>query len=151
MTSASAVLSYGFMFEEGFEFPWSDTEDSDIEDWWVDVNGFVNPAECPFDESGEFKEGFTTELTLVWYKNKAEWLKSNPVPVKEIRYGWAEQPCIILAVKTLGSDSDCDPEPLNPDFLSVSTEDHQRLMEFVQKYGIETTGEPQWWLSACVC
>jgi hypothetical protein len=151
MTSATANLSYGFMFEEGFEFPWSDDEDCDIEEWWVDVNGYVNPVECPFDDKGEYKDGFTSADADARWRNQREWLKSNPVPVKIVEYGWAQNPCIILAVKELSSFSDCDPVSLNPNLLFLSVEDDRlRLANFVQKFGIETTGEPRWWLSACI-
>jgi hypothetical protein len=150
MTSATANLSYGFIFEEGFEFPWTDDEDCDIEEWWMDVNGYVNPVECPFDDKGEYKVGFTIADADARWRNHREWLKSNPVPVEIVEYGWAQNPCIILAVKELRSNSDCDPVAVNPDSRSISEEGHQRLVEFVRKFGIETTGEPGWWLSACV-
>jgi hypothetical protein len=151
MTSATANLSYGFIFEEGFEFPWTDDEDSDIEEWWMDVNGYVNPVECPYDDKGEYKEGFTRKDQDVWWDNRREWLRTNPVPVKEVNYGWAEDSYIILAVKELRSSSDCDPAALNPNLLFLSVEDDRlRLAKFVRKFKIETTGEPRWWLSACV-
>jgi hypothetical protein len=150
MTSATANLSYGFIFEEGLEFPWTDDGDSDIVEWWVDVNGYVNPAEYPYGDKGGYKDGFTIADAEIWWLNRGEWLRSNPVPVKEVDYGWGGDPCIILAVKELRSNSDCDPVAVNPDSLSISEEGHRRLVEFVRKFGIETTGEPGWWLSSCV-
>jgi hypothetical protein len=144
MTSAN--LSYGCLVQYGFVFPWSNTHD-DISSWWAEVNGFVNPAEFPYDEQDKYKEGFTYEHLTVWYDNLKVWLNTNPVPVKVINCGTGYYPRFILVAKTLSVHYGCEPLELCPESLYVSDEVRHRLVEFVRKYDIEA-GKPKWWLSA---
>jgi hypothetical protein len=150
MSSATANLSYGFVFEEGFRFPWTDDEDNDIEEWWIN-NGFDNPIEYPYDEDYNLKKGITTEDVELWYINRRDWLKDNPLPVELIAFGSGWESLYILTVKNASSSSDCDPIKLEPEFMSYEKvwALRQRLLDFVATYGIKTTGEPKWWLSAC--
>jgi len=52
--STNGQLHFGIKFEDGFEFPWdfddemkSSWRSDDIEHWWREVNGFINPKFNP--------------------------------------------------------------------------------------------------------
>jgi hypothetical protein len=146
-TSVEANLSYGFVFPEGFQFPWSSDEfDGDIDAWWRSINGFDNIHEKPYNEEGEYKPGQNSASASVYYDARRKWSNQNPVPVKLVNYCSAEQPMIIIADSDTFEAEWGSPASFNHDDFSQNGADD--LKAFLDKYGIKYEGEPQWWLSA---
>ena len=148
-TSTNGQLSFGILFEEGFEFPWdSEKYSSDIEDWWMDIRGFVNPLPNPFDEDGNYKPGFSDEDGAQYFLEIRKWCRDNPaVPVELVNYCSGDYPMFILAAKTK-TVSRGYPEEISPEFFADTEEAYQTLMAFVEEFGIAYEGEPKWYLSS---
>ena len=149
-TSTDGQLSFGIVFEEGFEFPWDESHDGDIEGWWREVNGFVNPVESPFDDNtGWYKPGIKANPEIVsrYFAEQRKWDEENPVPVQEVNYCSGDYPMSLLATKHMFA---CRGEPLEVDVDSLldTAEAAKTLKDFIDRFGIEAEGEPRWWLSS---
>ena len=145
-----AHLSYGVHFEEDFEFPWDDgLKYEDIDDWWRDVNGYVSPFEYPYDSYGEYKPGFSRDSKAVddYHTHRYEWMKANPMPVDVIEVGSDDSCSHILTTAGMWGDWETV-ETVDPVQMRLMNGERQRLLDFMEKYGIETDDEPRWLLSA---
>lgn len=149
--STDGQINYGIPFEEGFEFPWSEDGDGDIEAWWRTANGYENPMFNPFDESGNYKPGVSRDDPRIgeYFAHQREWMKANPIPVEDVNYCSGDYPMILLAVPGLGlSCSRGDPEAFDPASLVATTEQRQSLLDFCKRWGIEVPSEPAWYLTS---
>lgn len=116
------------------EFPWDEEPwYGDLEIWWRDVNGWVNPVPCPSVDDRFYKE---------YFNNEAGWDNAHPLPIELIKYhgGW------ILAIPSKIIESKF-PEIFDPAELIVLEEELQVLLTFCLKWGI-TISAPHWWLSS---
>jgi hypothetical protein len=155
--STDGQLSFGILFEENYVFPWDENEDGqspsgsgDIEEYWKKLKGFVNPAEDPFDEKGNYKAGFSSDHpgTKEWYSNKRVWLFNNPIPIEIVNYCAGDYPMIILATKHISCGRGY-PTVIDPDFLNINIEEEEKkLSDFLSICGIETTEKAKWYLSS---
>ena len=158
--STDGQLSFGVVFEEGFEFPW-DEYGGNIEGWWKKVRGYDNPHYCPFTDDGEYKDDAPIHVdqygmkllkhddprVVSYYEYSREWNKNNPFPIAVVNYCSGDCPMYILAVKHVYCSRGY-PEAIKPSFLIVDDEDRAMLAEFLEAYNIEADGEPQWWLTS---
>lgn len=146
--SVNAELSYG-IYIDYTELPWCNDKYDDIEDWWLDVNNFINPIEFPYTEDGNYKEGFYSGHPSInkYFENIRNFHKENPVPIKIVYDGNYDSEVHILTTKTMraywGELQDVD-----PDFFNDVQESHDKLIDFLGKYGIITDQQPRWILSA---
>lgn len=152
-TSTDGQICYGILFPEDYEFPWSTNEyEDDIDNWWRDVNGYVNPVESPFDDEGEYKPGYSQNDPRIheYFKGPDAWDKVNPLPVELVNYQSDECPAYILAVpSTVKIANRGYPVAFGPGIeLVVSGEDRQALIDFCSKYGLEVDAPPSWYLSS---
>lgn len=135
-TSTNGQLSYGIIFDEGFEFPWTkDPWDGDERHWWRDVNGFKNSKEIY--SNGDYIGGKRPNESVIdaYYNEQHAWEKANPLPIELVNYCSAEYPMYMLAVpETCKSNSRGDATVFNPAELVVTEEQKAKLMEFCQKY-----------------
>lgn len=149
--STDGQLSYGIVFEEGFEFPWDYPDfDGDMDEWWMFVNGFENPIESPYTSDGQgYREGFNENSPEIpeYFKNRRNWMESNPLPVELVNYCSLEYPIYLLATKHYCASRGY-PEEIDPRILLDTTEPKERLKKFVNQYGIQTDCEPRWWLTS---
>ena len=143
--SVYAKLSYGICIDYT-ELPWGN---DDIEDWWLDVNNFINPIECPFTEDGNYKEGFYSEHQSVnkYFENIRNFHKENPIPIKIVYDGNYDSEVHILTTKTMCSCRG-ESQDVDPDFFNDFQECHDKLVDFLEKYGIITEEKPRWILSS---
>lgn len=150
--STNGQISYGILFEEGFEFPWDCEQfDGDIEDWWKSANGYQNPEFDPYDERGDYKPGVTKDDPRIaaYHGHAREWLQANPVPVELVNCCSADCPIYILSLPEFGATANRGyPQAFHPTLLVERPEHAQQLVDFCAKYGIETSDEPKWWLSS---
>lgn len=149
-TSTNGQLSFGVVFPEDFEFPWDgEPHDGDIESWWRDVRGFVNPVEYPYDESGEYKPGIDEDSPVVeqYFENIREWLKANPIPVELVNYCSGDYPMYLLATKHMQNYRG-DAEPVDLDWLRDTEAAEKKLREFLDEFGIESDGKIGWRLTS---
>ncbi len=156
-TSTNGEISFGILFDEGFEFPWQDEDGNDeIEDWWRKVNGFVDVHQ-PWTPEGEWAEGFSeNDPRYQEYRDaRSAWGKAHPLPIELVNCCSCDCPQYILAypgsVKTAyrGSPVEIGVE------LDIDPNAAASLVEFCKKYGIEHDPEysdldmvPKWWLSS---
>lgn len=149
--STDGQLSYGCLFEEGFEFPWDKEKyDGDTDAWWEDVRGFTSTVDYPYDEFGEYKEGFNSNSPEVtkYFDEVLKWHRANPLPVKLVNYCSREYPMYILSSKNLKANRGY-PEKVSVDFLRETEEAHSSLVSFMTEFGIDyQDGEIGWWLSS---
>ena len=147
--STDGQLSYGVVFEEGFDFPWDGQEfEGDEEEWWKAVNGYTNPNPCPYTDAGEYKPGMNLDSPEVgpYHDHSSAWLKNHPFPVQIVNYCSADYGVYLLAVKHFSCNRGY-PVEIKRSFLDVADEDRKKLRGFLEKYGIEAD-EPKWWLTS---
>lgn len=150
MGATDGQLSYGCVFEEGFEFPWDDEKyEGDIDEWWEDVRGFTGTVDYPFDEFGEYKPGIHSGSPEVsnYFVKRDEWRKNNPLPIQLVNYCSGGYPMYILAVKHIEANRGY-PKGIPSDYLIVEEEDRLRLLKFMEEFEIAPEGKIGWWLSS---
>lgn len=148
--STNGQLCYGVLFEDGFEFPWDEYDG--IEEWWKEVKGFVPTVFYPFDDEGNYAEGFNRESPEVdaYFDEEDEWEKANPIPVELVNYCSGEYPMYIITVSTAsysnrrGNAVVIDPNELIEEQKKV----HDTLIQFLTEFEIEYDEEPCWLLSS---
>jgi len=154
--STNGEISFGILFEEGFEFPWDEDEyDDGIYDWWkFEVLGYKRPFEL-YDEAGEYIDGIKPpkEKREEYYAHERQFEKDNPkCPITLVNYCSGGCPMYILAVSNLSvSCSRGYPTGFFPSELAelIASGEHTiMLLEFCKRYGIETDAKPGWWLSS---
>lgn len=141
--------------------PWLDDHD-DVEAWWREHNGFVNPHQSPFTDEGEYRpefEGTETSFGMKrsclneegkvlckrWSRAKYAWDKANPMPFEVINVCSLDYPMYALAVPgTLITALRGYPE----DFVLTepSADDLQAFTTAVDGLSIETDGKPPRWI-----
>lgn len=141
-TSTDAIIAFGIVFEEYFEFPWSQDSDDldDVEDfgdytnWWQKENGYKNPYTYE-DNPDE------------WINHSIEWDKKNPIPFQEENYCSDECPMYALVIpKSIIRASRGHPESLELSKFNVDEKELLNFMNFLKKYNIEITEQPKWLL-----
>lgn len=146
--STNGLLFFGVEFEEGFEFPWDAEEfEGDEEEWWRSVGGWVAPFE-PFDERGEYAEGFTKGDPRVgeYFDLQSKWESSHPMPIEIVNI--CSDDCPIYALAVAGAVTTARrgyPVRIVPAELVA---DPAPLLAFCEKYGIELENEPRWLLAS---
>jgi hypothetical protein len=145
--STDGEISFGVLFEEGFEFPW---DDYDEVSWWTTVNGYEPPCQ-PFTDIGEYAEGFTKNDPRVreYFEHHREWLQANPLPFTTVNYCSAEYPAYILAIPgTVKTASRGYPEKFDLDSLKVPSDKIDAFVAFCKKYLDMEAPEMHWYLSS---
>lgn len=147
MSRGSADICFGVAFDEDYEFPWTDTEDRDIEAWWYKTSGFKASFE-PWDGNGDKAPGYTEEKASTYFKERREWMAAHPLPVELVDYNWIDSNMYVLAVRHSRKTS-CEGsvESLLP--LPVVTSDRlKEYFEFCADHQIVLPGEPRWLLTS---
>jgi len=143
-------IMFGVVCPGDAELPWETDEYDYIDEWWAEVKGYV-PKWEPFTKDGEWAEGFD-ENDPRWdeeYEHKREWLAENPVPVSPENYCSQNVPMYVLAVP--GTVLTCRrgyPETIDPSLMVVDSEQVRALMDFLERYEIESDGIPRWLLTS---
>jgi len=138
---SNGQICFGILVEF---FPWDkDPWCGEWEEWWRDVNEYVNPIFDPFTDDGNYKPGASSGDFDTFFDYQSDWDKANPFPVDLVRYHdeW------ILAIPSSTLIESGYPEKFDPASLVVSYEEWQSLMVFCKKWGIATS-TPEWWLSS---
>ena len=154
-TSTDGQLSFGVVFEEGYEFPWdADQYGGDLDEWWQSISGYDNPHK-PFNEHGEWNPGVTRESQV--YKDysayRKKWKEENPNPigcdgpVELVNYCSDGCPMYLLLSKHYSAKRG-HPENVDVDTLRNTDEAYQALAEFLDRFDIHTEDDPQWWLTS---
>lgn len=148
----SATLCFGYaFFGEEETFPWSDGDvEYDIDDWWMEVNGYVNPFPCPYDTYGMLLPNIQKEDEEAYWNHRREWRNANPVPVHVVTCYSSDYPCgYVLTTREVEFRSpDGGPDKLDEAIFSRAYEASQVLKDFCEKYGVETDGDPAWYLTS---
>lgn len=150
LAGTDGQLSYGYTFEEGYEFPWGD---DDIEDWWRQTKGFepINQAELWSGDSYSplYKEN-REEWSSLWRQSddhRTAWDAENPLPVELITHCSHEYGMYILAVPGANySNSRGSTEQIEP--AKMLYVDHRALDKFIKDYELEPEEGPGWFLTS---
>ncbi len=149
--STNAEINYGIVFEEDFEFPWSDEKyEGDIGEWWLDANGYKPPFE-PYTKDGNYAPGFKEKDPRLdeYYEHLRKWMAANPIGVELVNYCSGDCPMHMLAIVGLGMVANRGyPTLIDPSKLAVDEAAIDKLMAFCAKWGIETDGKPGWYLTS---
>jgi hypothetical protein len=151
--SIDGEISYGIAFPEEFEFPWDEDEESegDIDNWWLDVNGYKPPFEL-YDEEGGYIGGSRPpqEHFNACYEAERIFLTEHPLPVELVNVCSHEYPIYIVALKgTVITANRGFPQSFDPASLIVTDEQRNTLIEFCRTHNIDTgDAEPKWYLSS---
>jgi hypothetical protein len=122
----------------------------DEEDWWIAQHEV--PYIMVYDEDGGHLPGITETDVKVYWEDRKQWLKENPLPVEFMQVGWYEDPMIVVCVK--GTTSTCWTDNLKK--LDVrdmdmegdnAYEDLMLVEKFCRKYKIPVDFDaPGWYL-----
>lgn len=145
-TSTNGQLCYGRVFEEGYEFPWSE---EDIETWWEKELGF-KPSITIYNEDGGYINGVKppqSQLDL-YYKETRQFKLANPLPVELVNYCSGDCPEYILAIpSTIKTANRGYPVPLSPN-LFLEPNEAKAFYKFCDKYNLKSSQEDGWYLSS---
>lgn len=151
--STDGEISYGIAFDEDYSFPWDDEQfEGDIDNWWLDVNGYKPPFEL-YDEQGEYINGVipSNEVIKEYFDHQRAFEKDMPaLPVELVNVCSNDYPMYILAVQGIGMIASRGyPKAFDPDSLVVTADQQNALREFCKAHGIDIEGnEPGWYLSS---
>lgn len=149
--STNGELWYGFVFEDGYEFPWDAAPfEGDIDDWWLAESGFKPSVEIydAADPSG-YKGGAkpTEEAISDYYAEKRNFKEAHPCPVETVNYCSGDYPMYALAVCGTGMTA-YRGDPKRVEGLGISPQEIAPLLEFCEKYNLKPEGESGWYLSS---
>ena len=145
--STDGLLFYGWLFEEGAEFPWEDYEE---EEWWKQVAGYkkLHDLYDLYDRRGVFRPGVTPEMVTAEYEHQREWDKANPLPFKVVNYCSDSCPIYALAVGEVLTAARGYPIALVPSDLVVDEMVIVKVREVCRAHGVNLDGEPKWYLAS---
>jgi hypothetical protein len=148
--STDAKLAYGIAFPEGFEFPWTGTEDRDgdgyvddgvdPEDWWRERNGYVQTPQIDYSNFNEDRG--KPEWKAAWdemYAHRKAFDLEHPIPFEVVYHCSDDYTMHILAVPGTeivacrGDAKVIDPLQLQAMLLG-KVQDVLRFKEFVETY-----------------
>ena len=150
-TSTNGVISFGVVCEEDTVFPWDESPfDGDIDVWWRHENGYV-PIYEPFTSDGDFAEGWTEndKRFTEYYEHGRRWEDEHPLPVELVNYCSASVPMHIISLPDVGTSCRRGyPREFIPAELTVTDEQVDSLLSFLEKYKIESDSNPRWLLTS---
>jgi len=146
--STNGEISYGVLFDEGYEFPWGD---KDIDDWWLDVNGFKHSFEI-FDEHGEYLNGVRPSDDVIdkWFEEKEDFKKTiPPLPVEMVNYCSGDYPMYILAIPgTVQTANRGYPTKVSPGDMMISDSSLNSFREFITRFELKPSDTENWYLTS---
>lgn len=149
--STDGIIFYGWLFDEGHEFPW---EDYTEEDWWRRVSGGPHDQQL-YDKRGERLPGVTEEMVSDYFKQRRAWDQANPPPFAVVNYCSGDSPIFAIAVSgTVKTAARGYPEKFDPGELAAvgDQEATVRAVEAVRKlcaeHDLELKGQPEWYLAS---
>lgn len=148
--STDGQICYGIQLEEDAELPWDETHDGDIDEWWLEASGWVDIYK-PWTAEGNYAPGWTEAdpRFAAYYADRKAWVEAHPLPVEMVNCCSGDYPMWIAAVPgTSYSASRGYPEKFFPHELMIPGDALDALREFLERYDIETDGEPAWYLSS---
>lgn len=149
-TSTDGQISFGFVFEEDYYFPWdAEKYDGEIEDWWKDVNRFEDLPGV-YAEDGSAVAEYSVEKMEEYFKNRREWEKLNPLPVSLVNCCSDQCPKMIICVPgtTLNANRGY-PQSFNPSELTYDQDALIILIKFMRQFKLEPEDpEVKWHLSS---
>lgn len=145
--STNGIIAFGIPLEDGVELPWDESHDGDIEEWWRDINGFVDVHQ-PW-QNGDYAPGWAKDDPRFdeYYAHRRQWLKENPIPVEFENFCSGDY--AMWAATVPGLSKMCRrgyPEEFEPAGLVASEEQCHGLMRFLDKHRIPFEGQPRWLL-----
>jgi hypothetical protein len=161
--STDGIICYGYMFPEGWEFPWHEYDSED--EWWEDVNGYIelkiDPE--PYTEVGCYQPWFKNipelekdRILEPRFKHHRKWSEEHPWPVYSVNYCSGECPMYILAVPSSVTIAKRGyPEQFEPSDLDIMkhADELVEFQQFIEKYCILKTEDEYfdppklgWWL-----
>ena len=144
--SSNGLIAFGIPFEEGFQFPWNEKNEGDIEAWWLDVCGF-KPTLYPFTDEGEYIKGYTDKMGNDYFAEKHAFQKEHPLPIELQNYCHGDYPMYMLCIEdSVIRASRGFPNELNPENLTAKEDWAKILTDFCKKHEIEIPSEPKWYL-----
>ena len=153
--STDGQLSFGIMFDEGFQFPWTDPDDEEgdggLAAWWRRVNNMPEPAFYPYTEDGKYKQGVLVNDPRIdeYFLHRSDWLKANPIPIDLVEHCSISHQMYIISVPGLRfTASRGFPLEIAPEQLQVTCAQRQLPIIFCEKWGIDMPDQPKWWLSS---
>jgi len=151
--STDGVISYGIVYEEGFEFPWYEFDD--VEEWWREYRGGFNPSVKPYTAEGDYAPGFSAEdpRVDVYFEELRAWEQSNPMPFEIVNYCSDDCPLYMLAVPEVGRCASRGyPEKIPTLFDDSADKLAERLPAFLDCLReldlLSDDAEPTWYLSS---
>lgn len=146
--STDGRICFGLLFDEGYEFPWDESE-MGIEEWWRDQYDW-KPSLTIYDDDGNRLPNVTEEQVRTYYQEFRDWDAAHPLPVKMINYCSGDYAMYILAIpSTVKSASRGEPVVLSPDLdFVIKPEERQAFLDFIQTHEIEAEALPAWYLSS---
>lgn len=144
--STNGQVCYGYLFEDGYEFPWGD----DVERWWRNECEFV-PTDFPYTPDwNDLTPPASQQRKDAYFDKVYKFDEANPMPFELVNVCSVDYPTWILAVpNTVLIARRGYPEEMKPEEISIPHQEALALKEFIEKYGLTPERGPAWWLSSC--
>jgi hypothetical protein len=132
--NVTAKIVYGYELGE-VSLPW-DTYSEDP--WWRKIKGF-KPSVVIYDENDDYINGIRPpqELIDLYFKERKDWEKANPLPIEVINAGGGEFIYTVIALRSpivraeWGSPQDFDFQKIMND---VNDYDRDTMIKFCKEY-----------------
>lgn len=143
---AYAKVCYGWVFEEGYKFPWHNEDENK---WYADQHGFTKENEhlIWFTEEGQYRAGIVKNDPIIdqYFTKLKEYKEKYPFPVEIVMVGHYDYPSYILAVSDTLQVTEWAPKKLNCN-LVVPQVYEQLAAGFIDKYDLKPSEGPVWLL-----
>lgn len=146
-TSTNAMICYGIALDDEMELPWEAAIDSDIEEWWRTLNGYIPPFEL-FTPEGEYIGGVepSRERNDVYFAARRAFDAAHPLPIELEMHCSGDYPMWIVAARgTVKTAYRGSPEAFDPQALVCAPDAEVALREFCAKH-LGVTDDPRWLL-----
>jgi len=145
--TTNAIIAYGISLDEDQEIPWETGDDTEVEEWWLKVNGYEPPFKM-FDEHGMWINGVEPpqEKQDVYWNHRRAALEANPLPVEIVLHCSGDYRMYIVAVPGTVTEA-YRGYPVAISVIRPPTEMSKPVMDFCERFGLKGDG-PDWWLAS---
>jgi hypothetical protein len=142
---ARATIAYGIVLDEDHECPWDISHEGNLEQWWLDYTGYVDPDGLTSENIDNGGYNFGKSRTQTYLDNRKSWLNDHPIPVEAQLMGPHDESQRVLVMPNHILECDWSgAEPLPRGFFSVPPEEILSFCDFIEQHDIRLDNEPEW-------
>lgn len=143
--STDGLIFFGWVFDEGHEFPW---DEYDEEDWWRKEQGYKPPFEI-YNAEGEYLNGRPPQSKIrEYHDHRNDWLKANPLPFEMENYCSGESPMWAITVPGVGMSARRGYPEVIGGLPEIDGEAISAIVKLLTSHGMAFPSGPHWHLAS---